>query len=323
MGGSSYSDAHYYAKTSARAAAGIPTFSHDADVRSGKANAIHDKLNPKGVKVRECRDSDAHPNSLAIMFFLDVTGSMNEVPKIVQSKLPTLMGMLLRKGLVDPAILAGGVGDATCDRAPLQAGQFESGVEIDDDITNLYLEGGGGGQMTESYELAMYFAARHTSIDCYEKRGKKGYFFITGDELPYSKVSASLVKEFIGDDLDEDIPLSQIVKELQERYHVFYIMPNLSSYYGSTRVLGPWRDLLGERVLLLDDPNSICELVASTIAVMEGENMDGIVADMKSAGANAGTVVAVSKSLDALAKNAPATSITVDPSSAASGLVSI
>lgn len=42
--------------------------------------------------------------------------------------------------------------------------------------------------MTESYELAMYFMARHTSIDCYEKRGKRGYLFMIGDELAYPKV---------------------------------------------------------------------------------------------------------------------------------------
>ena len=57
-----------------------------------------------------------------------------------------------------------------------------------EDLGKLFLEGGGGGQLTESYELAMYFMARHTSIDCHEKRGKRGYLFIIGDEMPYPKV---------------------------------------------------------------------------------------------------------------------------------------
>ena len=99
------------------------------------------------------------------------------------------MGLLLRKGyLAHPQILIGGIGDATCDRAPLQVGQFESGIEIDEDLAKLWLEGGGGGQQTESYELAMYFMARHTSIDCLEKRGQRGYLFLIGDEMPYPKV---------------------------------------------------------------------------------------------------------------------------------------
>jgi len=33
-------------------------------------------MNPKGLKVRECRDSADHPDSLGIAFALDVTGSM-------------------------------------------------------------------------------------------------------------------------------------------------------------------------------------------------------------------------------------------------------
>jgi hypothetical protein len=80
----------------------------------------------------------------------------------------------------------GAIGDATCDRAPLQVGQFESDNRMDDDLSRILLEGGGGGQKTESYELAMYFMARHTAADCYEKRGKRGYLFIIGDELASS-----------------------------------------------------------------------------------------------------------------------------------------
>ena len=76
----------------------------------------------------------------------------------------------------------GAVLDATCDRVPLQVGQFESDNRMDEHLGNMVLEGGGGGQMTESYELAMYFMARHTAIDCHEKRRRRGYLFIIGDE---------------------------------------------------------------------------------------------------------------------------------------------
>ena len=77
----------------------------------------------------------------------DVTGSMGRVPRILQANLCQLMGLLLDKGyLAHPQILIGGIGDATCDHAPLQVGQFESGIEIDEDLAKLWLEGGGGGQ---------------------------------------------------------------------------------------------------------------------------------------------------------------------------------
>ena len=40
------------------------------------AKKLHQSLNAHGVKVRESRDSDNHPESNAICVFFDVTGSM-------------------------------------------------------------------------------------------------------------------------------------------------------------------------------------------------------------------------------------------------------
>src|SRR5207248_11612586 len=118
-------------------------------------------------------DSDAHPTSRAVAVLFDVTGSMRTVPKILQANLPRLMNLLIRKGYLDhPQILVGAVGDATCDRAPLQVGQFESGIEIEEDLAKLYLEGGGGPSITESYELALSFLAHHTSLDSQARPGQ-------------------------------------------------------------------------------------------------------------------------------------------------------
>src|SRR5260221_2144263 len=150
------------------------------------ATHVHRDLHPYDVTVRESRDSAEHPRSLAIAVLFDVTGSMRNVPRTLQAKLPQLLGLLLRKGYADdPQIMFGAIGDATCDRAPLQVGQFESDNRMDDDLSRILLEGGGGGQKTESYELAMYFIARHTATDCYAKRGKRRYLFLIGDEMAY------------------------------------------------------------------------------------------------------------------------------------------
>ena len=171
------------------AASGKGAFDYsDSMHRAGRSTwRVHDTLNPWKVKARESRDSDEHPDSTAIAVMFDVTGSMGSIPVTLQKKLPELLGLLLRKGYVpDPQILFGAIGDATCDRVPLQVGQFESDNRMDDNLENIFLEGGGGGQRTESYELAMYFIARHTDIDCWNKHGRKGYLFIIGDEMAYA-----------------------------------------------------------------------------------------------------------------------------------------
>jgi hypothetical protein len=158
-------------------------------------------MSPKGVRVRESRDSAEHPRSLGIAFALDVTGSMGDIPDLLaRRELPNFMKILVDCQVADPQVLFLAAGDATCDRAPLQVGQFETTGELMDQwLTWSFLEGGGGGQDTESYELALYFLAQHTDMDCYRKRDKRGYLFMTGDERPYPAVSRIQVESVIGD----------------------------------------------------------------------------------------------------------------------------
>jgi len=289
MGSGYWSTDVYSARASYRAATGASAFAYN----DGGATRVHSALDPKGVALRESRDSDDHPESLAISVLFDVTGSMGGIPRALQTKLPELLGLLLRKGYVpDPHIMFGAIGDATCDRAPLQIGQFEADNRMDDDLGRILLEGGGGGQMTESYELAMYFMARHTSIDCFEKRGKRGYLFMIGDELAYSRVKRREVARVIGDELGEDIPIAEMVRELQRMYEVYFIVPKGSYYARSRKLTEFWQGLLGQHVLFLDDPDAVCETIALTIGLAEDAiDLDEGLADLRAAGSDAGAAV--------------------------------
>ncbi|WP_440104646.1 hypothetical protein [Streptosporangium sp. H16] len=289
MGSGNWSTDVYSAAASYRAAKGSSAFAYS----DSGARSAHPDLDPHGVTLRESRDSAEHPNSLAVAVLFDVTGSMGGVPRTLQTKLPDLLGLLLRKGYAtDPQILFGAIGDATCDRAPLQVGQFESDNRMDEHLGKILLEGGGGGQMTESYELAMYFMARHTSIDCFEKRGRRGYLFIIGDELPYPQVKRREVEKVVGERLRHDIPTKDMVAELTRIYDVYYILPAGASHAGDGRVLAAWRELLGQNVLELDDLDAVCETIALTVGLGEDaidlrEGLD----DLDELGSNAGTAV--------------------------------
>jgi len=244
-------------------------------------------------------DSEANPSSNAVAVMLDVTGSMRQVPRILQKNLRTLFNLLVRRQyLQDPAILIGGIGDATCDLAPVQLGQFESGNEIEDDLGRLFLDGGGGGQQTESYELALYFLARKAKIDCFDKRGQKGFAFLIGDELPYKKVKRREVKAVFGDNIQADIPIRSIVKEARRKFEIFYVLPNLTSYYDSPAIFSAWTKLLGQNVLRLEDPAGISELIASTIGIMKGAvNHSELIGDLLRAGTSQRVAEAVSEAL--------------------------
>ena len=289
MGSGRWSTDVYDAAARFRAATGASPFAHS----DSGARSTHPALDPHGVALRESRDSAEHPRSLAIAVLFDVTGSMRTVPRTLQAKLPQLLGLLLRKGYAqDPHILFGAIGDATCDRAPLQVGQFESDNRMDDDLGRILLEGGGGGQKTESYELALYFMSRHTAADCYDKRGRRGYLFIIGDEMPYQRVKRAEAAAVIGDGLQADIPLRSVVAEVTRRWDTYYLLPQGASYAGDREVLGCWRDLLGQNVIELADLDTVAETIA--LAVGLGEDAislaDGL-ADLGDVGSDAGPAV--------------------------------
>ncbi len=222
MGSGKWSTDVYKQRESARRSSGKSAFAyHDQARKSGKMQA-HPTLNPYGVQFRESRDSNEHPDSNSIAVMLDVTGSMGVIPRALQQDLPQLLGLLLKQEYVPhPQILFGAVGDAYSDRVPLQVGQFESDNRMDQNLQDLILEGGGGGQGKESYDLALYFMARHTAIDCWEKRRKKGYLFMVGDELAYTHTSKAQVKSVMGADIPKDIQLPDLISEVKEKFHLF------------------------------------------------------------------------------------------------------
>ena len=247
--------------------------SKSADDIFSKA-AVSDML-PKNITVRESRDSDIHPNSLAVMVFLDVTGSMGRIPEdIIKNELGTLMNTIIDNGVEHPQILFGAIGDHKCDSVPLQLGQFESGTdELDKWLKNTFIERGGGGQNTESYLLAWIVGGRHTSIDCFEKRNEKGFLITIGDEASWDKIDANSLKEILGYAQAEEISDSKLLAEAQRLYNVYHIHVNEASYKDDPEVLGYWRKMLGERLIVLNDYHAICATIATLIAVQHGADI--------------------------------------------------
>lgn len=237
----------------------------------------HPLMNPKGVRLRESRDSAEHPEATAIVFALDVTGSMGEIPDMLaRRELPQFMTLLGDCNVRHPQVLFVAVGDATSDQASLQVGQFETTAELMDQwLTWSFLEGGGGGQNHESYELAFYFLAEHTEMDCFVKRKRRGYLFMTGDELPYPAVSRHQVEALIGDRLDEDIPTPAVIARVQETFEPFFLIPDAKRRGQCER---PWRDLLGDRVICLETPADTCYAAAGLVALAQGAvaDLDGL-----------------------------------------------
>lgn len=197
--------------------------------RGPQRKEVHSLLNIKG-KIRECCDSDEHPDTTPIGIVLDVTRSRGEDAKVIYGKFPMFIGQMYMRGYVPhPTVCFAAVGDASSgDQAPVQVSQWESDNRLDEALSKVWLEGRGGGTGEESYELLAYYFARGMKIDA-NKRGKKGILFFLGDESPYLKVAKDQVKVWIGHDIPDDIPTANIFEELQQRFDVFFIFPKKSA----------------------------------------------------------------------------------------------
>ncbi len=189
-----------------------------------KSNRLDPMLNPKNV-IRECIDTEEHPNTIPVILALDVTGSMGDAAVEVAKKLNVVMTKLYDR-MTDVEFMIMGIGDLACDRHPIQASQFESDIRIAEQLDKIYFEFGGGGNSFESYTAAWYFGSRHTKLDCWN-RGKKGIIITMGDErlnphLPIRGARCGLI-DSTGDKLQDDIETKDLYVEACEKFDIYHL----------------------------------------------------------------------------------------------------
>ena len=241
---------------------------------------IAKELNPKNV-IRECCDSEEHPNTRPVILALDVTGSMGGASVKVAKELNVIMTDLYDK-VRDVEFLIMGIGDLSCDDAPIQASQFESDIRIAEQLDKLYFEGGGGGNAYESYTAAWYFGLNQCKLDCW-KRGKKGIIITLGDEPLNPYLPRTALLRSTGNPVQGDIETSELYKEVIEKYDVYHLAVNeKETCYGmyADRIKSSFGKYLDEkhlRVVSMDNlANTIVEIVANSGGndFAEAENTD-------------------------------------------------
>ena len=225
------------------------------------AHSIDPALNPKGVKFRECRDSEEHPNTIPVILGLDVTGSMGSACAAVARQLDKIITGLY-EDVKDVEFMVMGIGDFAYHSAPLQVSQFESDVRICDQLGKIWFERGGGGNGFESYTAAWYFALNHTQLDCWN-RGKKGIIITMGDEPlnPYLPGRAfSNVFGYGGQDIDT-VELYKQVTEKFDVYHIIITDPEGSGWHYLDRDKKSWGKLLDGQHLFAKNSDELPEVI--------------------------------------------------------------
>lgn len=242
-------------------------------------------LNPYNVKYRESCDSLDNPASTAIIVGLDVTGSMGYLSEnIAKGALNrTMLEIYDKNPVTNPHIMFQAIGDSRSDEAPLQTTQFEADIRIAEQLLDVYFEGRGGGNGGESYLLSWYFAAKHTRIDCYEKRHEKGFLFTIGDECCHKTLTREEILRVFGDgDSNEQYTAGELFDEASEKYEIFHIVMKAGGYkYQNSGK--DWRGLIGSRAIELDpeDLDVLPEIFVSLMQYARGAHRDQILTQWK------------------------------------------
>jgi hypothetical protein len=209
-----------------------------------------------------------------------------------------MQGIFDRKPVSDPQIMCVAIGDAYTDQAPLQATQFETDMRIVGQMEKLWLEGQGGGNGGESYNLVHYFAATKTSTDAFEKQGRKGQIWTIGDEPPHMELLASQIQRIVGGEPTRDLTSQEVLAMARRYYDVFHVVVEEGaglSQYGEKAVVGAWNELLGEgNVLRLSDYTKLSEVILSKMQLIAGVDHGAVIKSWK----DPGTALVVSRALE-------------------------
>ncbi len=273
MGGATWNSADYSTRSA--------TYQNQSREEVFRQRRMREDFDPLNITVRESCDSEQNPNSTPVIVGLDVTGSMGFIAEhIAKESLGKLVeGIIDTKPITDPHIMMMAIGDIQYDSAPLQATQFEADIRIADQLTDLWLEGGGGGNQYESYDLPWLFAAEKTKIDSFDKRGIKGYLFTIGDELPPRTATSDRLKSRVGLNFQQDLAPNEALELAQEKYNVFHIIVEQGSFCRRRLhdVRAQWSELLGKRAIFLNDYKYISEVIQSVMQVSEGESPQDVI----------------------------------------------
>lgn len=281
MGGFSY-DRDVYDSSSSSGWGSSYSGGYGSSVASSKLSAttLDKTMHPLDKRLKS---STKHP----IIIMLDVTGSNTDFAKIVYDKMPMFYGQIEQKGyLKDFEISICAIGDAYSDDYPLQIADFAKGIEIDSWLQKLVLEGCGGGQKCETYELAAYYLLHKFDFES----GTEPIVFFLGDEGMYDTIPDNLIREYIeakhSSTDSSKVQSSEVFSELIKKIpNTFAFINPYNGYIHDNDILNKWHKAFKDapkHVIQMqkDNEKAIIDLLLGIIAMIGEKDLDSYIVDM-------------------------------------------
>ena len=237
---------------------------------------LNEALNPLNV-IRECVDSEEHPNVFPVILALDVTGSMGSAANEVAAQLNSVMSKLYEKVKdIEFSIMA--IGDLSCDEAPIQFSQFESDIRIAEAIDKIYFEGGGGSNEYESYTAAWYMALKHTKIDAM-KRGIKPVIITLGDEVINPYLPGKRLNEVVGEG-QASVETPYLWEQVKDKFDIFHIQVDHSNLGNSEECAKSFKAYLPEDHVAIAKVNTVPDTITDFVmSSYEKQNAGGLIVE--------------------------------------------
>lgn len=165
-------------------------------------------------------------SSTPLVVAVDVTGSMARWPAEIFDRLPLLYNTLSQYR-PDLEVCFAAIGDAYCDRWPLQATQFAQGFALETQLKALYGEGGGGDE-PESYELFAWWMAHHVTLrpdsaGVASDPDEKPFLIVFGDAPMHPRVKPAQVRAVCGDRIQQEEDGVAVWRSLSERWNTWFL----------------------------------------------------------------------------------------------------
>lgn len=233
-----------------------------------------DTMNPRG-QVRECCETEEHPNTVPVILALDVTGSMGPAALEVASKLHQIVSSVVNE-VKDAEFLIMGLGDLDCDSYPLQASQFESDVRTAKNLDSIFFEGGGGDNLWESYTAAWYFGLHNTRLDCW-KRGRRGVIITMGDEQINPQLDHRWLNATLGCSEQADVGTAELYTDVKNKYDVYHIHVNhnVPSERRAASALSTFGAVIGEGHVKVSTINQLSDVIHDIVVESAFSGVDG------------------------------------------------
>ena len=163
---------------------------------------------------KRLRSESANPLVIAV----DVTGSMASWPAEIFDRLPLLYNTLAQYR-PDLEICFAAIGDASCDRWPLQVTTFARGFDLEQLLGSLYGEGGGG-DAPESYGLFAHWLDTHVEAP---NAVEQPFLIVFGDITMHKSVPKEQIKQLLGDGQARDVDSIQAWKNVSKKWNTWFL----------------------------------------------------------------------------------------------------